>query len=77
MLQYVVWSALEGEGLGASLQHHTAYAQETNDAVTGFAGMPQSWKVTGLMPFGTPTGPPGGHRARTYDNLDERFKVVQ
>ncbi len=56
MHQYVVWAALEAEGLGASLQH---YSPLIDDAVHKRWNVPQSWQLVAQMPFGRPTEPPG------------------
>lgn len=45
MLQYVVWTALEAEGFGASLQHHTAMMNELNPALHKAFDIPAQWKV--------------------------------
>jgi len=44
MLQLVVWTALEQEGLGASLQH---YNPLIDDEVKSTWGLPASWKFIG------------------------------
>lgn len=69
MLQYVVWTALSQEGLGASLQH---YNPLIDDAVRAEFGVPASWKLLGQMPFGTPGSEPDG---LTYKSADERLIV--
>ena len=45
ILQYIVWTALEKEGLGASLQHYAAYSEATQNAITEFCKVPSTWKV--------------------------------
>ncbi|KAL7009573.1 putative nitroreductase [Cystobasidiomycetes sp. EMM_F5] len=77
MLQYVVWTALEAEGFGASLQHHFSYSQAIPPAVSkAFSNIPESWKCTALMPFGLPAGPAGTGHPKTFDKLDERVLVL-
>jgi uncharacterized protein len=53
MHQYIVWTALEAEGLGCSLQHYqpsiTSYVNKTYD-------VPASWKLKCQMVFGKPVG---------------------
>ncbi len=56
MHQFVIWSALEAEGLGASLQH---YNPVIDDAVKKRWNVPQSWELIAQMPFGRPTAAPG------------------
>ena len=55
MLQLDVWTALELEGLGASLQH---YNPLIDDAVKAEWSLPDSWQLIAQMPFGNPTAPP-------------------
>jgi len=55
MLQFAVWTSLEMEGLGATLQH---YNPLIDDAVRSNWKLPQSWKLVAEMPFGKPTGTP-------------------
>lgn len=69
MLQYVVWTALSQEGLGASLQH---YNPLIDDAIRAEFGVPANWKLLGQMPFGTPGSEPDG---LTYKSADERLIV--
>ncbi|TKD68198.1 nitroreductase family protein [Pseudalkalibacillus hwajinpoensis] len=56
MLQFVIWTALKKEGLGASLQHYNplidAQVKEEWD-------IPHSWELIAQMPFGNQTAPPG------------------
>lgn len=56
MLQYAVWTSLELEGLGASLQY---YNPLIDDEVKKAWNLPQDWKLIAQMPFGKPTGDPG------------------
>ena len=56
MLEFVVWTALEAEGLGASLQH---YNPLIDDAVRREWNLPESWKLLAEMPFGKPLANPG------------------
>jgi len=55
MLQYVVWTALATEGMGASLQHYNPIIDE--EVAQAFS-VPKSWKLIAQMPFGSPTGEP-------------------
>lgn len=71
MHQYVIWTALEAEGLGASLQH---YSPLIDEAVRKEWKVPQSWQGVAQMPFGKPTLPPG---EKEFDSLDERVKVYR
>lgn len=69
ILQYIVWTALEDAGLGASLQH---YNPLIDGKVKEKWKLPQSWKLIAQMPFGKITADPG---EKTYLPLDQRFKV--
>lgn len=49
MLQFVVWTALANENIGASLQH---YNPLIDDQVKQAFNLPSSWKLHAEMPFG-------------------------
>lgn len=55
MLQYIVWTALESEGLGASLQHYNPLIDE---AVRIRWNLPEHWQLLAQMPFGNVVTPP-------------------
>ncbi|MCL2343564.1 MAG: nitroreductase family protein [Firmicutes bacterium] len=70
MLQSNIWTALELEGLGASLQH---YNPLIDAAVKAAWNLPESWKLIAQMPFGKPVSPPdakesvpAGERVRVF-----------
>lgn len=69
MLQHVVWTALELEGYGASLQHY-------NPLIDGEAaellGTPESWKLVAQMPFGKALAPAG---EKSFLPIETRVKV--
>ncbi len=71
MHQYVVWTALEMEGLGASLQH---YSELIDADVKKEWNIPDNWKFIAQMPFGKPTADPG---AKEYQPLEARVKVFK
>ncbi|MFI2856698.1 nitroreductase family protein [Paenibacillus sp. JSM ZJ436] len=71
MLQFVVWTMLETEGLGASLQHYNPLIDEN---VRNEWNLPESWKLIAQMPFGKPTSEPG---KKEFQPLDERVKVFK
>ncbi|AJS58426.1 nitroreductase family protein [Paenibacillus sp. IHBB 10380] len=71
MLQLVVWTALEQEGLGASLQH---YNPLIDDKVRSEWNIPEHWKLIAEMPFGKPTSEPG---EKQFQPLEERVKVYE
>lgn len=69
MLQYVVWTALEEAGLGATLQHYNPIIDEK---VRLEWAIPQGWQLIAQMPFGRPYAPPG---SKDYLPLETRLKV--
>ena len=71
MLQFVVWTALELEGLGASLQH---YNPVIDDAVKAEWGIPASWKLLAQMPFGKAIRHQG---EKDFKPLEERVRVFE
>ena len=69
MHQYVLWTALEDEGLGVNLQHYNPLIDtrlETQYEV------PDTWRLKAQMVFGTPAGPP---KEKTFKPIEERMKV--
>lgn len=71
MLQFTVWTALENEGFGATLQHYNPLIDE-KAAVQW--NIPADWKLIAQMPFGKPTAPVGD---KEFAPLDERVKVYK
>lgn len=71
MLQFVVWTSLELEGYGASLQH---YNPLIDDEVKREWNLPSEWKLIAQMPFGKPTMQPG---EKQFKPIDERLKVFK
>jgi hypothetical protein len=71
MLQYIVWTSLEAEGLGASLQH---YNPIIDDDVKKEWNIPANWKLIAQMPFGTPTVQPN---EKQFQSLEERIIVFK
>ncbi len=69
MHQYVVWTALAAQGLGASLQH---YNPLIDDAVKKEWDIPKGWQLIAQMPFGQPVNPPG---EKDVLPLDARLRV--
>ncbi|GFN31756.1 nitroreductase family protein [Paenibacillus xylaniclasticus] len=71
ILQFIVWTALEQEGLGATLQHY----QPLIDAdVQKEWNVPANWKLVAQMPFGKPTVQPG---EKQFQPIEERLKVFK
>lgn len=71
MHQFVVWTALENEGFGASLQHYNPLIDEE---VKSTWSLPDSWQLVAQMPFGKPTAQPG---EKQFQPIDERVKVFK
>jgi len=71
MHQYVVWTALEIEGYGASLQH---YSELIETQVKEEWNLPSDWKLIAQMPFGKPTTQPD---VKQYQPLEDRIKVFK
>ncbi|GEO25953.1 nitroreductase [Alicyclobacillus acidoterrestris] len=71
MHQFVIWTALEIEGLGASLQHYNPLIDER---VKSNWNLPEKWQLVAQMPFGKPTSDPGD---KDFKPLDARLKVFR
>lgn len=71
MHQFVIWTALESEGLGASLQHYNPLIDEK---VKTEWKLPENWQLVAQMPFGTPTAPPGD---KEFKPIEERLLVFK
>lgn len=71
MLQFAVWTALEAEGLGASLQH---YNPLVDARVAEEWKVPVTWKLTAQLVFGgrASTEP---LPEKTFLPLEEKLKV--
>lgn len=71
MLQFTIWTALEGEGLGASLQH---YNEIIESGVKEAWHIPQNWKLIAQMPFGQPLAPVG---EKEFGPIEDRVKIYK
>ncbi|WP_444658197.1 nitroreductase family protein [Caproiciproducens sp. R2] len=71
MLQFVIWTALESNGYGASLQHYNPLIDEK---VAASWNIPKSWKLLAQMPFGKPTASPD---EKTFLPLEDRVKIYR
>lgn len=69
MHQFGVWTALELEGMGASLQHYNELIEEEVKKNWNF---PASWKLIAQMPFGKPTAQPG---EKEFQPLEKRLFI--
>lgn len=71
MLQFAIWTALEMEGLGVSLQH---YNPVVDDAVKAAWNIPAHWKLIAQMPFGKPLAKPD---PKEFQSVEERVKLFK
>ncbi|TCS81855.1 nitroreductase family protein [Pectinatus cerevisiiphilus] len=71
MLQFAIWTALTGLGLGVNLQH---YNPLIDDQVKSAFNVPASWKLIAQMPFGQPLQDPAPIEKM---NVDERVKIFR
>jgi hypothetical protein len=69
MLQYIVWTSLEVEGLGVSLQHYNPLIDED---VKKEWDVPENWKLIAQMPFGNVVSKPD---EKSFLPLNERVRV--
>jgi predicted oxidoreductase (fatty acid repression mutant protein) len=72
ILQYIVWTALSIEGIGASLQHFGGMNQEVNKGLLKLLELPEEWQSSAIMPFGVPAAPAGD---KQFSPIEERVKV--
>ena len=71
MLQYMVWTAVEAKGAGASLQH---YNELIEDKVKEAWKLPQSWKLIAQMPVGSVET---SADVKSFENIEKRVKVFK
>lgn len=71
MLQFLVWTALEAAGFGASLQHYNPLIDEK---VAKAWNVPKTWKLLAEMPFGKPLAKPDD---KTFLPVSDRVKVYR
>ncbi|KAI6760316.1 hypothetical protein HG530_009176 [Fusarium avenaceum] len=69
MLQFVLWTALEAEGLGANLQHYNPLIDEK---VTEVWKVPVTWKLDAQLVFG---GKTSEATAKQFNPIEERVKL--
>ncbi len=70
MLEYVIWTALQDEGLGSSLQHYNPLVDK---AVRKQWNLPETWKLLAQMPFGSIEAAAG---TKEFSSIEERLKVI-
>jgi predicted oxidoreductase (fatty acid repression mutant protein) len=71
MHQFVVWTGLEIEGFGVSLQHYNELIEQD---VKSEWNVPANWKLIAQMPFGKPTAEP---TEKQFQPLEERVKIFK
>jgi hypothetical protein len=71
MLQHIVWTAFNQEGLGASLQH---YNELIETQLRDEFQIPKHWKLISQMPFGKPSAPAGD---KEFAPLADRLIVLK
>jgi len=69
MQQYLLWTALELEGLGANLQHYNPLIDQQ---VQETWGIPKTWQLNAQLVFGGKGGEAG---EKTFKPVEERVKV--
>ena len=69
MAEYLVWTALAENGMGASLQHYNPLIDE---AVKENFAISPTWKLIAQMPFGVKGGEPEN---KTFLPIEDRVKV--
>lgn len=74
MHQFLVWTALELEGLGCNLQHFN-FMPEFADEVGKKWELPATWKLKAQLVFGTPVNGLVRKSEKTYNPLEERVKI--
>jgi len=69
--QFIVWTALEAEGLGANLQHFNFHPGIVAEVLSTWK-LPETWKLKAQLVFGKPTGPAGD---KTFEPIEKRVFV--
>lgn len=74
MHQFIVWTALELQGLGCNLQHYN-FMPEMVRQVREIWGLPDTWELNAQLVFGQPVDGLKRARERTYLPLEERVRA--
>ncbi|KAH0041072.1 Nitroreductase, partial [Aureobasidium melanogenum] len=72
MHQYVVWTALEAEGLGCNLQHYQGMMHEEMYAQWN---IPETWQAKSQLVFGKPLSGPLVDKEKTFRDIKDCIKV--
>jgi len=75
MHQFIAWTALELEGLGANLQHYS-FMPDFSKEVLETWDLPRTWVLHAQLVFGQPADGLKRSRERTYAPLEERVKFI-
>ena len=70
MHQYLLWTALEAEGLGVNLQH---YNPLIDTRIESEFDVPATWSLKAQMVFGKNVGAP---KEKDFGDVEGRVKVV-
>ncbi|KIM95445.1 hypothetical protein OIDMADRAFT_45281 [Oidiodendron maius Zn] len=73
MHQFVVWTALEQEGLGCNLQHYN-FSTTFNQDIQEAWGISKTWKLKSQLVFGEPVG--GPDKIKTFNQIDGKRLLV-
>ncbi|KAK6365713.1 putative nitroreductase [Exophiala oligosperma] len=71
MHAHVLWTALEQDGLGASLQHYNPLIDQ---GICKTWGISPEWELKAQLVFGKPTGQPD---EKTFQPLEDRLKIFR
>jgi predicted oxidoreductase (fatty acid repression mutant protein) len=71
MLQFTIWSLLEDEELGATLQHYNPIIDAETRKIFN---IPETWRLIAQMPFGKPTA---GADEKDFVPVSERVKILK
>jgi predicted oxidoreductase (fatty acid repression mutant protein) len=71
MLQFAIWSQLEAEGLGATIQHYNPIIDKE---VKNAFNIPSAWRLIAQMPFGAPTEEP---IQKEFVPIEKRVIVIE
>jgi predicted oxidoreductase (fatty acid repression mutant protein) len=71
MHQFNIWTSLQLQGYGASLQHYNELIEAD---VKKEWDIPDTWKMRAQMPFGKPTSYPG---EKEFKPLEDRIRVYK
>lgn len=71
ILQFMIWSALADNDIGASMQHYNPLIDE---AVKKYFDIPENWELVAQMPFGNIGTQPQPH---SFEDIDMKLVIKQ